>query len=156
MFSIGSHQRCLRSLFRNYYSRPSAIIPARMEHPEPRQNKRSGKLRGNSGRDDAKTRMSKTLSYVLRHGAKDEGLPIRDDGYVRVKDLVSHQYFHPITILNSPVSLRLLNLARWISRRWKRSYKRIGSSDIISTLRLLMARRWIQSPGGSARIRDIP
>jgi 2'-phosphotransferase len=34
-------------------------------------------------------RNSKTLSYILRHGAAKEGLAIRTDGYVRVTDLVS-------------------------------------------------------------------
>ncbi|KAG9126135.1 hypothetical protein FRC07_004742 [Ceratobasidium sp. 392] len=34
-------------------------------------------------------RMSKTLSYILRHGAAKEGLAIRSDGYVRVTELVS-------------------------------------------------------------------
>lgn len=47
----------------------------------------SAKLRG-SPRDDPKTRLSKTLSYVLRHGAEKEGLPIRPDGFVPVNDLV--------------------------------------------------------------------
>ncbi|QRV88677.1 RNA 2'-phosphotransferase, Tpt1/KptA family protein [Ceratobasidium sp. AG-Ba] len=34
-------------------------------------------------------RMSKTLSYILRHGAAKEGLAIRSDGYVRVADLLA-------------------------------------------------------------------
>lgn len=46
-----------------------------------------GKLRGNP-RDDPKTRLSKTLSYVLRHGAEKEGILIRPDGFVLVNDLV--------------------------------------------------------------------
>lgn len=50
-------------------------------------NQPSGKLRGNP-RDDRKTRISKTLSYVLRHGAEQEGIPIRPDGFVLVNDLV--------------------------------------------------------------------
>ena len=64
------------------------------EHPKQtkQKNKRShqqpsAKLRGSS-RDDPKTRLSKTLSYVLRHGAEKEGLPIRPDGFVLVNDLV--------------------------------------------------------------------
>jgi RNA:NAD 2'-phosphotransferase (TPT1/KptA family) len=31
---------------------------------------------------------SKTVSYLLRHGAKKEGLSMRLDGYVKVEDLV--------------------------------------------------------------------
>jgi len=54
----------------------------RKSHQQP-----SAKLRG-SPRDDPKTRLSKTLSYVLRHGAEKEGIRIRPDGFVLVNDLV--------------------------------------------------------------------
>ena len=48
----------------------------------------SGKpLRGNP-KDSPEVRLSKTLSWILRHGAKSEGLYMRTDGYVRVSDLV--------------------------------------------------------------------
>ncbi|ETW79252.1 hypothetical protein HETIRDRAFT_242589, partial [Heterobasidion irregulare TC 32-1] len=33
--------------------------------------------------------LSKTLSWLLRHGAQSEKLPMRADGFVRVQDLVS-------------------------------------------------------------------
>ncbi|KAG8799243.1 hypothetical protein FRC16_005480 [Serendipita sp. 398] len=32
--------------------------------------------------------LSKTLSYILRHGAKGEGLEMRSDGYVKLEDLL--------------------------------------------------------------------
>ncbi|EDR05123.1 uncharacterized protein LACBIDRAFT_153942, partial [Laccaria bicolor S238N-H82] len=35
-------------------------------------------------------RVSKTLSYLLRHGAQGEGLPMRKDGYVKVADLLQN------------------------------------------------------------------
>ncbi|BGP55214.1 hypothetical protein JCM8202_003782 [Rhodotorula sphaerocarpa] len=38
--------------------------------------------------DDPDTRWSKTLSYILRHGASKEGLKLRPDGFVRVEDLM--------------------------------------------------------------------
>ena len=64
------------------------------EHPKQTKQKdrkshqqSSAKLRG-SPRDDPKTRLSKSLSYVLRHGAEKEGIPIRPDGFVLVDDLV--------------------------------------------------------------------
>ncbi|KWU46162.1 putative tRNA 2'-phosphotransferase [Rhodotorula sp. JG-1b] len=38
--------------------------------------------------DDPDTRWSKTLSYILRHGAAKEGLQLRPDGFVRVEDLM--------------------------------------------------------------------
>lgn len=33
-------------------------------------------------------KLSKTLSYILRHGAAKEGLKVRSDGFVRVDELV--------------------------------------------------------------------
>jgi 2'-phosphotransferase len=44
-------------------------------------------LRGHP-RDSPEVRLSKTLSWILRHGAKSEGIYMRPDGYVRVNDLV--------------------------------------------------------------------
>ncbi|CEQ40236.1 SPOSA6832_01850, partial [Sporobolomyces salmonicolor] len=38
--------------------------------------------------DDPDTRWSKTLSYILRHGAQKESLVLRPDGFVRVEDLL--------------------------------------------------------------------
>lgn len=38
--------------------------------------------------DDPDTRHSKTLSYILRHGAAKESLVLRPDGFVRVEQLV--------------------------------------------------------------------
>jgi len=38
--------------------------------------------------DDPDTRWSKTLSYILRHGAEKESLVLREDGFVKVGDLV--------------------------------------------------------------------
>lgn len=76
---------------RNYARRITVVMD---EHPK--QTKRrdkqshqqsSAKLKG-SPRDDLRTRLSKTLSYVLRHGAEKEGIPIRPDGFVLVNDLV--------------------------------------------------------------------
>ena len=49
--------------------------------------KPSDKFRGNP-REPEEVRISKTLSYILRHGAKNEGLRMREDGYVQVRDLV--------------------------------------------------------------------
>jgi RNA 2'-phosphotransferase, Tpt1 / KptA family len=40
-------------------------------------------------KDSPKARNSKTLAWLLRHGAQSEGLTIRHDGYVKVRDLVS-------------------------------------------------------------------
>jgi 2'-phosphotransferase len=49
----------------------------------------SSKLRG-MDKDLPEVRLSKTLSWILRHGATAEGLPIRDDGFIRVDDIVCY------------------------------------------------------------------
>ncbi|KAG7093477.1 hypothetical protein E1B28_007152 [Marasmius oreades] len=54
-----------------------------------KQNQPSSKLRGLS-KDSAEVRISKTLSWLLRHGAQSEGLAMRADGYVKVTDLLSN------------------------------------------------------------------
>lgn len=41
-----------------------------------------------SPRNSPETRTSKTMSWILRHGALQEGVPMRGDGFVLVTDLV--------------------------------------------------------------------
>jgi 2'-phosphotransferase len=38
--------------------------------------------------EDPDVQLSKSLSWILRHGAKGEGLSMRSDGYVKLDDLV--------------------------------------------------------------------
>ncbi|RUS28901.1 hypothetical protein BC938DRAFT_481296 [Jimgerdemannia flammicorona] len=38
-------------------------------------------------------KLSKAMSWLLRHRAEQEGIPIRPDGFVRVKDMLSHKRF---------------------------------------------------------------
>ena len=52
-----------------------------------KSHKSGSKLRGQA-RDTPEVRISKTLSWLLRHSAQSEGLKIRKDGYVKVDDLV--------------------------------------------------------------------
>ncbi|KAI0676105.1 KptA family-domain-containing protein [Trametes maxima] len=47
----------------------------------------STKLRG-LPKDSQEVRISKTLSWILRHGSQSEGLAMRPDGYVRVDELL--------------------------------------------------------------------
>ncbi|KAI9067962.1 hypothetical protein FKP32DRAFT_1698795 [Trametes sanguinea] len=47
----------------------------------------SAKLRG-LPKDSPEVRISKTLSWILRHGSQAEGLAMRPDGYVRVNELL--------------------------------------------------------------------
>jgi len=49
----------------------------------------SSKLRGQTN-DSPEVRLSKTLAWILRHGAKSEGLPMRPDGYIRVTHLLEN------------------------------------------------------------------
>ncbi|KAI9344310.1 phosphotransferase KptA/Tpt1 [Obelidium mucronatum] len=44
-------------------------------------------------KDSPEVQFSKTLSYILRHGAAKEGIPIRADGNVLVSDLIKHKKF---------------------------------------------------------------
>ncbi|CAE6483534.1 unnamed protein product [Rhizoctonia solani] len=56
------------------------------------QSKNDTTLRkGGRGRrnEPVEVRNSKTLSYILRHGAAKEHLTIRSDGYVRVSELLA-------------------------------------------------------------------
>lgn len=50
----------------------------------------SNKLKG-MPKDSLEVRLSKTVSWILRHGAMQEGLELRSDGYARVQDLVCTQ-----------------------------------------------------------------
>lgn len=39
--------------------------------------------------DTPDVKASKALAYILRHGAEKEGLDMRGDGYIKLKDVVS-------------------------------------------------------------------
>ncbi|KAH9479733.1 Putative tRNA 2'-phosphotransferase [Psilocybe cubensis] len=56
--------------------------------PKPNPSK-STKLRGLE-KDSPEVRISKTLSWLLRHGAQGEGLAMRKDGYVKVSELLEN------------------------------------------------------------------
>ena len=69
----------------------------------PSRPKTSGGGRGGSGgklrglrTDSHSVQLSKTLSWILRHGAKSEGLAMRADGYVKIDDLVRSASFDSI------------------------------------------------------------
>lgn len=73
---------------------PRNSLPAYMSTPVPkprepgnRDPEHRKKMRG-MAKDSPDVRISKTLSWILRHGAKSEGLHMRPDGYVKVTDLV--------------------------------------------------------------------
>ena len=58
--------------------------------------------------------MEKLLTYFLRHGGRKEGLTFRNDGYVRINDLIGHYKFRGATlntildiVANDPKAARL-------------------------------------------------
>ncbi|RDB15820.1 putative tRNA 2'-phosphotransferase [Hypsizygus marmoreus] len=68
---------------------PGQKPPGSAKQGGPANQKGAGKLRGLE-KDSPEVRLSKTLSWLLRHGAKGEGLPMRADGYVKVTDLLAN------------------------------------------------------------------
>ena len=67
---------------RETFSGASSNQPRRDQSHKP-----GSKLRG-LPHDSSEVRISKTLSWLLRHAAQRQGLKIRNDGYVKVDDLV--------------------------------------------------------------------
>lgn len=57
-------------------------------------DRRSGRRRGrNRGEEDRDVRLSKSLSYVLRHGANQMGFQMSTDGFLFLEDLLAHPQF---------------------------------------------------------------
>ncbi|XP_053735818.1 tRNA 2'-phosphotransferase 1 isoform X1 [Synchiropus splendidus] len=56
--------------------------------------------KGKRGRreEDRYVRLSKSLSYVLRHGASQMGLHLSTDGFLYVDDLLAHPQFHSYSL----------------------------------------------------------
>ncbi len=72
-------------------------VPGGGKKPAPKPTPSSStKLRG-MDRDPPEVRLSKTISWLLRHGAQSEGLAMRADGYVKVVDLVRACFVHRTT-----------------------------------------------------------
>lgn len=98
------------------------------------------KMRG-LPKDSTDVRVSKTLSWLLRHGAKEEGLAMRPDGYVEVTDLVSlvlkaisgrgvANSFHRKLNNSRLRDLTLLKLQDIVKADLKNRYSLICESDI--------------------------
>lgn len=90
--SLISYDNLLR-LFSIYtrlqpYKMSEAPVASSSTAPAATAGKPARSARGRPA-DDPDTRHSKTLSYILRHGAAKESLTLRPDGFVRVEDLVS-------------------------------------------------------------------
>jgi 2'-phosphotransferase len=81
----------------------------------------SQKLRGNP-RDEPRIRISKSLSWLLRHGANNAGMSMREDGYAQVSDVVSFRgiFLEFAALITLPIALKphvqryqLLSVARY-------------------------------------------
>ncbi|KAJ7716832.1 KptA family-domain-containing protein [Mycena maculata] len=83
MFPAFFQPRCRNFLSRHSYSYSYSTGPPAPKRPWP--DKRS------KGPDPKQLRVSHQLSYLLRHGAHSERLPIRSDGYVNVDALLAHR-----------------------------------------------------------------
>ncbi|KAF9219719.1 hypothetical protein BS17DRAFT_769789 [Gyrodon lividus] len=70
-------------------------------HEEDKRKKKGPppKQRGHP-RDSPEVRFSKSLSWLLRHGAEKAGLHIRQDGYAKVSDVLSNPMFRDVTFAN--------------------------------------------------------
>ncbi|KAF9371101.1 hypothetical protein BGX21_005264, partial [Mortierella sp. AD011] len=48
--------------------------------------------------DSPAVRLSKALSWLLRHNAESQGIAIRPDGYVKIQDVLGHPKFKNYTL----------------------------------------------------------
>ncbi|XP_048884780.1 tRNA 2'-phosphotransferase 1 isoform X1 [Brienomyrus brachyistius] len=63
-----------------------------------RRGRGGRKQRGNRDGEDRDVRLSKSLSYALRHGAAQMGLNMTSGGFVMVDDLLSHPQFRGFSL----------------------------------------------------------
>lgn len=61
-------------------------------------NRRKGKRGKHSGEEDKDVRLSKSLSYVLRHGANQMGFQMSPDGFIPLDDLLAHPQFRSYSV----------------------------------------------------------
>ncbi|XP_018592751.2 tRNA 2'-phosphotransferase 1 isoform X2 [Scleropages formosus] len=63
-----------------------------------RKRGRGRRRQGCRGDEDLDVRLSKSLSFVLRHGAARMRLNMSSDGFLLVEDLLSHPQFHSFSL----------------------------------------------------------
>ncbi|KAF9083399.1 tRNA 2'-phosphotransferase 1 [Mortierella sp. GBA35] len=75
---------------------PTNATPATpaAEAKKPSNNSRNRGPRG----DSPTVRLSKALSWLLRHNAVSQGIVIRPDGYVKITDVLGHPKFKQFTL----------------------------------------------------------
>ncbi|KAJ3874272.1 KptA family-domain-containing protein [Lentinula edodes] len=88
----------------------------------PKRGGGGGKLRG-LPKDSPAVRLSKTLSWLLRHGAQGEGLAMRADGYVKVIDLLENPKI-------KSQALDLAGLQQIVNADSKQRYSLVCEDDI--------------------------
>ncbi|KAH7878867.1 KptA family-domain-containing protein [Lentinula edodes] len=88
----------------------------------PKRGGGGGKLRG-LPKDSPVVRLSKTLSWLLRHGAQSEGLTMRADGYVKVIDLLENPKI-------KSQALDLTGLQQIVNADSKQRYSLVCEDDI--------------------------
>ncbi|KAJ3922439.1 KptA family-domain-containing protein [Lentinula edodes] len=88
----------------------------------PKRGGGGGKLRG-LPKDSPAVRLSKTLSWLLRHGAQSEGLAMRADGYVKVIDLLENPKI-------KSQALDLAGLQQIVNADSKKRYSLVCEDDI--------------------------
>ncbi|XP_060935256.1 tRNA 2'-phosphotransferase 1 isoform X1 [Limanda limanda] len=57
-----------------------------------------GRGRRNRGGEDRDVRLSKSMTYALRHGANQMGLQMRADGFLFVEELLAHPQFRSYSL----------------------------------------------------------
>ncbi|KAL6307216.1 KptA family-domain-containing protein [Sparassis latifolia] len=98
------------------------------------RGKPGGKLRGRPN-DSEETRISKTLSWILRHGSQSEGLAMRPDGYVQVEHLLR---------LPKMKSLDFAMLQTMVEKDAKKRYNLVSEIDVSTETE----RWWIRANQG--------
>ncbi|CAO3568156.1 unnamed protein product [Mortierella alpina] len=84
-------------------STPTPLVPKTQSGTKPVNpkvnNKNSSNNRNRGPRTDSpKVRLSKALSWLLRHNAESQGVTIRPDGYIKIKDVLNHSKFKGFTL----------------------------------------------------------
>ncbi|XDV37634.1 hypothetical protein PO909_007208 [Leuciscus waleckii] len=62
------------------------------------RGKRGRGGRGNRNEESRDVRLSKSLTYVLRHGANKMGFQMNSDGFVFVEELLAHKQFRSFSV----------------------------------------------------------
>lgn len=80
-------------------TKPATTTPAVTPTAAPTSNVNRSNNRNRGPRGDSPTvRLSKALSWLLRHNAVSQGIAIRPDGYVKITAVLGHPKFKDFTL----------------------------------------------------------